>query len=196
MSGEDGAGITLSNWDCAFMKLGNSDIHRGVSTLDIESPQIRVLAGGQIDAPQAGIPRQAGDRHFLQRFSLQTHGGFDAAGAMKFSLEHQNAPVTGWIRGGREYPEQTYSLISVSHPQVLLWALKPAEDGGVSDIIARVWHLGNQPQRYSVSLASGVKSARRVTHIETDIEALEVAGGQVANQAQATQIQTMRLAPQ
>ena len=196
MSGEDGAGITLSNWDCAFMKLGNSDIHRGVSTLDTESPQIRVLAGGQIDAPQAGIPRQAGDRHFLQRFSLQTHGGFDAAGAMKFSLEHQNAPVTGWIRGGREYPEQTYSLISVSHPQVLLWALKPAEDGGVSDIIARVWHLGSQPQKYSVSLASGVKSARRVTHIETDIEALEVTRGQVANQAQATQIQTMRLAPQ
>ena len=117
----------------------------------------------------------------------------------QFQCERFDSPeaqLAFWIRGGREYPEQTYSLISVSHPQVLLWALKPAEDGGVSDIIARVWHLGSQPQKYSVSLASGVKSARRVTHIETDIEALEVAGGQVANQAQATQIQTMRLAPQ
>ena len=56
--------------------------------------------------------------------------------------------------------------------------------------------LSRNPRLGRVNLASGVKSARRVTHIETDIEALEVAGGQVANQAQATQIQTMRLAPQ
>ena len=31
MSGEDGAGVTLSNSDLAFMKLGNSAIHDGVS---------------------------------------------------------------------------------------------------------------------------------------------------------------------
>ena len=196
MSGEDGAGITLSNWDCAFMRLGNSEIHRGVSMLDTTSPQIRVLAGGQIDGPQAGIPKQGGDRYFVQRFSLQTHGGFDAAAAMRFSLEHQNPPVAFWIRnGGAAYPEKSFSMVSVSNPSVLLWALKPAEDGIAQGLIARVWNLTSQPQEYSLELAGGLKSARRVTHIETDIDALTVTGNRVANRATATQIQTIRLVP-
>ena len=196
MSGEDGAGVTLSNWDCAFMRVGNSEIHRGVSMLDTTSPQIRVLAGGQIDSPQAGIPKQGGDRHFLQRFSLQTHGGYDAAASMRFSLEHQNPTVAGWVRnGGGAYPEKSFSMVSVSSPNVLLWALKPSEDGAAQGFIARVWNLANQPQDYSLDFAGGLKSARSVTHIETDIEALAVTGNKVANKARATQIQTMRLVP-
>jgi alpha-mannosidase len=195
MSGEDGAGVTLSNWDCAFMKLGNSEIHHGQSLLDTASPQIQVLAGGQIDAPQAGIPKQGGDTHFLQRFALQTHGGFNAASAMRFSLENQNPPVTGWLRAGGAYPETSFSLLTVSNPDVLLWALKPADDGAPRDLIARFWNLSPQPRDYVVSLSTGVQSARRVSHIETDMEPLPVAAGNVQAKANSSQIQTIRLIP-
>ena len=40
-------GMIISNRDAFFMKTGNSTIKR----LDPKTPQIKVLAGGQIDAP-------------------------------------------------------------------------------------------------------------------------------------------------
>lgn len=196
MSEDGGAGVTLSNSDCAFMKLGDSDIVDGVSRLDVKTPQIQVLAGGRIDAPRAGIAKQGGDTHFLQRFALQTHSGFHATKAMKFSLEHQNPPVTGWLRaGGGALPETSYSLLSISNPDVLLWALKPAEDGPDKGLVTRVWNLSAQPQEYSLILSTGVASATRTTHIETDLAPLPVEGGQVGVRLEGSQMQTMRLTP-
>jgi alpha-mannosidase len=195
MSGEDGAGITLSNSDCAFMKLGDSYIAEGVSHLDTSTPQIQVLAGGQIDAPQAGIPKQGGESHFLQRFALQTHNGFSPSAAMKFSLEHQNPPVAGWVRRGKAYPETSYSLLTVSNPEVLLWSLKPAEDGPENGIITRVWNLSGREQSYSVSLATGIAGARRTTHIETDIEEVPVTQGRISTALARSKLQTLRLVP-
>ncbi len=132
----------------------------------------------------------------LYRLKLEGRGAISSLidksrGNREFGAKQMGASSLPGVEGVRGY----INNLGLD-PHVLLWALKPAEDGGALDIIARVWHLGSQPQKYSVALASGVKSARRVTHIETDIEALEVAGGQVANQAQAAQIQTMRLSPQ
>lgn len=195
MSGDDGAGVTLSNSDLAFMKLGNSGIHEGVSYLDTKTPQIQVLAGGQLDAPQAGIAKQGGDTHFLQRFALQTHGGFDATAAMKFSLEHQNPPVTGWLRPGGDYPESSYSLLSSSNSGVLLWALKPAEDGAKPSLIARFWNVSSMAQELSLSLTGGASSATRVTHIETDLEPLALRSGQPVIRLAPSQIQTVRIVP-
>ena len=195
MSGEGGPGVTLSNSDCAFMKLGDSDIVDGVSRLDVRTPRIQVLAGGQIDAPHAGIAKQGGDTHFLQRFALQTHAGFNATSAMKFSLEHQNPPVTGWLRGGGTLPEAAYSLLSISNPDVLLWSLKPAEDGPEKGLITRVWNISTKPQDYSLSLFPGVSSAMRTTHVETDLAPLAVEGGKVTVHLEGSQMQTMRLTP-
>ena len=196
MSGEDGQGVTLSNSDCAFMKLGNSSIHDGVSYLDTRTPQIQVLAGGQIDAPQAGIAKQGGDTHFLQRFALQTHGGFDATAAMKFSLEHQNPPVTGWLRSAAAgYPAASFSLLTNSNPGVLLWALKPAEEGAAAGLIARFWNLSGVAQDVGLTLAGGVSAAIRSTHIETDLEALAVRSDRVDLHLAAKQMQTVRLIP-
>ncbi len=195
MSGEDGAGITLSNSDLAFMKLGKSNIHDGVSFLDTKTPQIQVLAGGQIDAPQAGIAKQGGDRYFLQRFALQTHGGYDATAAMKFSLEHQNPPVTEWLRAGGTYPETSYSLLTISNPGIVLWALKPADDGPSKGLVARIWNLAPGAQDYSMSLSTGISSATRTTHIETDLEPIPLSSWKVTSKAAATQIQTIRIVP-
>ena len=155
MSDDGGAGVTLSNADCAFMKLGDSDIVDGVSRLDTKTPQIQVLAGGQIDAPRAGVAKQGGDTHFLQRFALQTHTGYNATSAMKFALEHQNPPVTGWLRPGGALPEASYSLLSISNPDVLLWSLKPAEDGPAKGLVTRVWNLSQRPQEYSLDAGDG-----------------------------------------
>ncbi len=183
-------GVTVSNWDNQFMRLGASS----VSSLDTATPQLNVLAGGQIDGPSLGIPNQGGDSYFHQRFALQPHGAFDQTTAMKFSLEHQNPFVTGMIEGfltqERPYPAASFSFLNISNPNVLLWALKPAEDGISRGIVARVWNQGGTPSNYTLSLSRPIVSAERLTHIETTISPAIVASGQLNATINQQQIQT------
>ncbi len=183
-------GITLSNADAYFMKLGFST----TSSLDTATPQLNVLSGGQIDGSSLGIPNQGGDTFFTQRFALQTHGAFDQTSAMKFALEHQNPFVTGMIEGtgtqARPYPANNFSFLQISDPNVLLWALKPAEDGIGRGIVARVWNQGNSAGTYILTLSSPITSAEKITHIETTIGPAIVNGGQLSASINQQQMQT------
>lgn len=163
-------GLTISNPDLAFARLGNSTPEH----LDIKTPQLNLLAGGQVDGPALGIRAQNGNAHFLQRFAIRPHGGYDQAAAMRFALEHQNPFVTGAVisKEGGAYPEISYSLLSVSNPDVLLWALKPHEDGIEHGLVARLWNLSDAPAEAELALTPGIASAHRTTHIETDLEAV------------------------
>jgi alpha-mannosidase len=183
------AGVTVSNADCYFMKLGNSTN----TFLDTGTPLINVLAGGQVDSPSLGIQNQGGDTHFLQRFALQTHDAHDPAQAMRFALEHQNPLVAGVVTGGGSYPENSYSLVSISDPNVLLWALKPADDGISQGIVARVWNFSSNPVNAALNFSNPVTSAKRTTHLETDlIDAYMVNGTPIALMA-GRELQTFRV---
>jgi alpha-mannosidase len=195
MSGDDGAGIVLSSADLSFMKLGRSAVVNRVSHLDVRTPLISVLAGGQVDGPKLGMLGQGDDSYFLQRFALRPHVRFDAVDAMKFALEHQNPLVAGFVRGGskRAYPETTFSLVTISDPNVVLWAFKPAEDGIDKGIVARVWNLAPAPRDFSLSIAGGLSAATAVTHIETDIGQATVSNGALVTSVAASQMKTFRL---
>ena len=183
-------GVTVSNWDDYFMRFGDSELN----VLDTTRPQINVLAGGQVNGPTLGIPDQGGDSYFLQRFALSTHGTFNQTAAMKMSLEHQNPFVTGMVEGNttrdRVYPANSYSFLNISNPNVLLWALKPAEDGIARGIVARVWNQASTPATYQLSLAQPITSAERTTHIETTIAPATVTSGVLNASVNQQQIQT------
>ena len=183
-------GVTISNADDFFMKLGSSTS----STFDTVTPQINVLAGGQIDGSSLGIANQGGDSLFTQRFALQTHGTFGQTAAMKFALEHQNPLIAAFVDGfgiqNRQYPATNYSFVDISDPNVLLWALKPAEDGISRGIVARVWNQSNSPVNYTLGLAMPIVSAEKVTHIETTIGPAAVVGGRLSATVNQQQIQT------
>ena len=182
-----GTGVTVSSADCNFMKLGNSSD----SLLDTGTPQISPLVGGQVDGPTLGIPNQGGDTHFLQRFALRTHDAFDAATAMSFSLEHQNPFVTGIVTGGSAYPDKVFSLLSIDNPNVLLWALKPAEDGITQGIITRFWNLAPSPVNFSMSMSQGaIDKAMKTTHIETTIGQASISNGNLNEALNQWQIGT------
>ena len=168
MGGESASGITLSSSDNAFFKLGHSDIVNGVTHLDTKTPMISVLAGGQVDGASLGIPAQGGDKHFLQRFALRTQPHFNAATSMRFSLEDQNSFIAGAVTGGSGYPATTYSLLQASDPSVMLWAIKPAEDGIAGGIVTRFWNISSKSTDLTVHLQMGIKAASAITHIETD----------------------------
>jgi alpha-mannosidase len=195
ISGADGAGITLSNSDDAFMKLGRSTIADGVSQLDTATPQISVLAGGQVDGPSLGIPNQGGDSYFLQRFALRSQEHFNAADSMRFALEDQNPLVAGEVSGGHGYPETEFSLLQASDPNVLLWALKPSEEGISKGVVARFWNMSPNAALFDVKLQGGLSKASTITHIETDPSPAQLEAGELRTVAEAWQLRTFLLQP-
>ena len=132
---------------------------------------------------------------FLQRFALRAHGGYDAAAAMKFALEHQNPLVCGAVisKDGGAYPAAMYSLLSVSDPNVLLWAVKPAEEGIQKGVIVRLWNVSDAPAKATIKMEPGISAGTRTTHIETKLEALPVDAGVLNASFARQQIQTYRL---
>lgn len=190
ISGSDGVGVTLSNADASYMQLG----HSTHTVLDTHIPQLNILAGGQVDGGHFGIPDQGGDTQFLQRFALQTHGVFNQTAAMQFALEHQNPFITNTVTGTHpSYSEASESFLTLSDPDILLWALKPAEDGINQGIITRVWNQANTARNYTLSLAPGIASGKRTTHIETDIDDATIEHGKLSATLNANQMQTHRL---
>ena len=192
--GRNTRGVTLSNSDCAFVKLGRST----PGALDTETAQLNVLAGGQVDGSSLGIPAQNGATHFLQRFALRPHGAYDPVAAMKFALEQQNPFVTDVIIGRPDspYPATKHSLLSVSNPNVILWAAKPAEEGIEHGVIARLWNVSDAPAVGELTFTPGIAAAHRTTHLETNLEATPISRiGALPITFTRQQIQTYRIEP-
>jgi alpha-mannosidase len=189
--GENTRGVTLANADCAFARLG----HSTPDALDTTTPQINVLAGGQVDGPSLGICGQNGATHFLQRFAMRPHGAYDAVAAMKFGLESQNPLIASAVSGttNSPYAEARYSLLKIDHPAILLWALKPHDDGIEHGVVARVWNLAPEPGRMRLTCAAPLAGARRVTHIETPLETLVLKDSFLETTIPAHRIETFSL---
>jgi alpha-mannosidase len=194
MTGNGPFGVTLSNADCYFMQLGNST----VSNLDIATPQLKVLLGGRdLNANPCAITDQGGDNAFVRRFALRTYDAYDQPAAMRFALEHQNPLITGLVSGAdAAYPADNFSLLTISNSNVILWALKPADDGITAGVIARVWNLAASASTYALSLTNNpLLSAVHTTHIETPEGDLPLAGGVLSDTLQPQQIKTYALKP-
>lgn len=193
---ETNYGVTISNLDCSFFKLGQSTVY----TLEENSSQINALAGGQMDKKwedggYLGFPNQNGETSFQYHFALTSHQtGFDATGSMKFSLEHQNPLVTGKVSGGKSATNQNqFSLLSVSDPNVLLWSVKPSEEGIDNGIILRAWNLNKIDADCTISSELKIKKAKHTTHIETDVGEIILNSGQLNINIGHDRIETFRL---
>jgi alpha-mannosidase len=173
------------------MKLGNST----VETLDTSTPQVSVLSGGRVVGSGSGIPDQGGADHFLQRFAVRSHGAYHQTSAMKFAMEHQNPLITGAVSGANaRLPENEFSALSVGNPNVLLWALKPAEEGINDGIIVRLWNVYDQPQAAVVDVSAlGIQSASVTSHIETNEGSHPVISGSLSVDFASQQLLTFRL---
>jgi alpha-mannosidase len=185
-------GITLSNSDAYFMRIGNSNLH----ALDPATPRIDVLAGGR---PNGGaFVGQGGDSHFLNRFSLLPHGAYNQASAMRFALDAQNPLVTGAVTGpvkGAKLGSLAYSLLSPTVPAALVWAVKPAEEGIGAGIIVRLWNQSTASVKAGFRLYQRYKGAglQRTTNIETDVAADDPVAQPDAAALRGSQIGTFRI---
>jgi alpha-mannosidase len=183
--------MVLSNRDAYFMKVGNS----GIESLDSNTPQIRVLAAGQVDADlNLGFENQDGDSAFNHSFALgSSAGGFNPTDAMKFALEHQNPLVSGDITGNSPYYGHQASLFTLSDPSVLSWAVKPAEEGIEHGVILRVWNTGGEDSDCMVSFTAPIARCIRTTHVEKDEIEVPLNGSQASLHILHHGLQTYRI---
>jgi len=93
------------------------------------------------------------------------------------------------------FPADRYSLVQTTDPNVLLWAVKPADDGMAKGLVLRLWNLSDAPASTQVTLHGGIASAWRSTHVETDLEALQSAAVGLPLAFARQQVQTVRLLP-
>ena len=186
-------GLTVSVSGPAFLTIGNST----VSSLDDGSNQLRFTAGGNFQGSGPGITGQNGDALFNYGFSLRPHNSvYDPVNAMRGALEHQNPFVTAVCTGtDGPYPATTFSAFSFSDPDVLLFALKPAEEGIGSGVIARSWNVSATAQSTSIASAWGLTAAKSTTHIETDLQPEALNAGVLTASFASQQIRTFRLTP-
>jgi len=200
---EDNYGVTLSNLDCSFFRLGNSR----PDSLFEDASQINALAGGQTDVYQQPLPKkdsvvlgirgQNGETKFNYHFAIGSHSSaFDPTASMKFSLEHQNPLLTGEATGSTQASSLTsYSLLSVTDPSVILWSVKPAEEGISKGLITRFWNTKNRSVNTLINYNGGISKAWRVSHLETDEEELSLVNKGLMLPIRANQILTYRILP-
>lgn len=182
-------GMILSNRDAYFMKVGKSTNTK----LDEETPQLKVLAAGQIDNA-LGMINQDGDSYFEHFLALKPHaGGFNPNDAMRFSLAHQNPLVAQTIQGGAGYDPKQFSLFTFSNPDAMIWALKPAEEGIDKGIILRVWNVADASKPMTVSANVPITKGFSTTHIETDDQAISLDKGKLTTELGHNRLHTFRL---
>ncbi|NDP26532.1 MAG: glycoside hydrolase [Flavobacterium sp.] len=192
---ESDYGITLSNLDCSFFKLGNSTIN----SLAESSSQINALAGGNVDKKVEdggvlGILNQNGQKEFSYHFAIASQqGSFDAAKSMKMALEHQNPLVTGTITGTNDdFNPKSFSLLNTNNQNVLLWSIKPSEEGIESGIITRFWNFNSKEITPKMQFNTTLKSAFQTSHIETNEKEIEVAKNTIQFKFKPFQMATFR----
>jgi len=182
-------GMIISNRDAYFMKTGNSTS----TVLDDSTAQIKVLAAAQVDN-WLGMVNQDGDAYFEHFLALKPHtGNFNSTTAMRFSLQHQNPLTAGKITGGSGYNGSSFSLLSVSDTNTIVWALKPAEEGIDKGIIMRVWNLADNNKPVIISSNAGMAKAFGSTHIETDDQAIPLEKGKLNTAIGHNRMQTFRI---
>ncbi|MFC2089411.1 glycosyl hydrolase-related protein [Bacteroidota bacterium] len=183
--------VTISNLDAYFMKVGNSTVHE----LDNRLAQIHILAAGQIDADNnLGFENQDGDTLIKNHFALRASSdSYDPAKAMKFSLEHQNPLITGKLADESLLFEESTSFIEIPDPDILVWTVKPSEEGINNGVILRVWNMKNEATDFTIHISAPVSKCYYASHIETNEKECHTENGRVVASIGPNAIQTFRL---
>ncbi|HTL07843.1 MAG TPA: hypothetical protein VL307_06285 [Chitinophagaceae bacterium] len=197
-------GISISNTDCSFFKLGNST----PDSLWETTAQLNALAGGQTDpytglsknkkdTVMMGIYRQNGASSFRYHFALQAHNApYDPITAMKFALDDQNPLIAVPVTGQQVKDSATsFSLLQVNDTACIVWSIKPAEEGIAGGLIARIWNFGQQPVKTWLQMPTKLQRANETTHLEINIKKLTPMDNRLPVQLGGLQMQSFRLQP-
>jgi len=83
--------------------------------------------------------------------------------------------------------------MKLSVPNVLLWSLKPSEEGIDQGVIARFWNINNTKAQLVVTFNKMIKSAWQTSHIETNEKTITHIRNELQLNFEAQQINTYRV---
>jgi alpha-mannosidase len=113
---------------------------------------------------------------------------------MKISMEHQNSLITGRVIGSKGASKKTaFSLVSVSNPDIILWSVKPSEEGIENGLITRLWNMKNDSETATLKLNNPISEAWKTTHIETNEKKLTPSADELKVDFKQNQIKTFRI---
>ena len=179
--------LVVSNADAFSMIVNDS----GDLFFDLTGDMVHVIA---MESPLF-VTDQGGDDRFRNRFALRgIEGAFSAAEAMRTSLAHQNPLHVIPLPRNQSGPlaAAVQSLLSVDLPDVVVTALKPAEDvdGGY---VVRVWEMAGQGALLRIDAAAlAPGSAWETLLTETDVQSASVEDGALDISIGAHEIRTWR----
>jgi alpha-mannosidase len=184
-----GYNITLSNWDAFAMRVG----HSTNTTFDLPTSEVSVLGVG--NPSNSLITDQGGDVYFRNRFALHgASGAYSGSQAMKASLAHQNPLQTLALARNQSGPlsAPAASFLSVSAPNVVVTAFKPAEDPNQS-IVVRLWEMDGSATNFTIDASAfSPPAAYQVSLIETDVASAPVTNGVISASIGANEIKAYR----
>jgi alpha-mannosidase len=181
--------LVLSNWDAYAMQVNDSTNE----AFDLKGDTVHVII---MDWQQgAGTKDQAGDDFFINRFALRgIPAAFDGAESMRTALAHQNRLHAIALPRNQSGPivEARKSLLSISADNVVVTALKPAEDKGAGFVV-RAWELDGLSTDFSIDASSmEATAAWRTSLVETDQSSAGVDLGLISAFVKANEIVTYR----
>jgi alpha-mannosidase len=181
--------VTLSNWDAFVMRVGNSTI----TAFDLPTSEVSVLGVG--NPSNSNTTDQGGDTYFRNRFALRgASGAYSGSQAMKTSLAHQNPLQTRALARNQAGPlsAPTASFLSLSAPNVVITAFKPAEDPN-QGIVVRLWEMDGSATDFTIDASAfSPPAAYQASLIETDVAPAPVSNGIVSASIGANEIKAYR----
>lgn len=182
--------MVLSNWDAYAMQVNDSTY----DSFSLGGSRVNVVVMEQQSG--AGVADQGGDDFFLNRFAVRgISSSFDAAEAMRTSLAHQNPLHVVALLPNRNGPitANSGSLLSVDADNVIVTALKPAEDQDAGFVV-RLWELGGAITAFDIDASTtGVQSAWHTSLVETDLQpVLGVENGTIPGSIEPNEIRAYR----
>lgn len=92
-------------------------------------------------------------------------------------------------------PEAAYTLGMTSDAQVLVWGLKPAEDGIETGMVLRLWNMASSAKEVRFTSTRPLSGALKASHVETPSESVLLEGATVQVSLAPQQLVTLLLVP-
>ena len=91
-------------------------------------------------------------------------------------------------------PGTNFSFLTITNPNTLLWALKPAEEGmETNGAVVRVWNLANTTANTNFIFNDNIMDAKNITHIETDVSEASFSDQTVSTTVGKNQLKSYRV---
>ena len=140
---------------------------------------------------------QGGISNFIFRYSIKGHDRpFKASREVHFGWERNNELLMKVLNPHQrgELPSKSYSFLSCEPENVVVTALKVAEEGLGNGLIIRLWETDGKVTEASLDVSSiSPVSAIRTDILERDQESLQISDGIVSVPISARGISTIRL---